>query len=311
MALARRRNKLTDLVRLTFLLGVVVLSAIQAGAADWRAETGTFRVGVVMREGESIASSRLEGFRNLVSDALSMPVEIFPARDASALIDAMATSRIEYGVFSALGYATVFELCECVEPVAAPVSRDGASGMRSVLVADAGRVSRLSDLADLPVAVGPDNSLSGDMLPSAGFRWQGRPLADSGLDLVQAETTQQSLRLLADGEVAAAFLWEYVRPGSAAVFADGPRAYLDEVSPGGFTVLWRSEAIRFGPHAVRLNLPSDVKTALRQLLLGLLRTDPVIYDSVSPILGGGFEATVADEYRSAASLVAAIGAREE
>lgn len=311
MALPRRRNKLRDTARRAFLACAAILCAMPALAGDWRAETGTFRVGVVAGDGGNGAPRRLEGFRALVSDALSMPVEIFPARDASALIDAMATSRIEYGIFSALGYATVFELCECVEPVAAPVSRDGASGMRSVLIADAARVPRLADLAKLPVAVGPENSLSGDILPSAGFRWQGRSLAESELDLVPAETTQESLRLLADGEVAAAFLWEYVRPGSAAVFENGPRAYLDELSPGEFAVLWRSQAIRFGPHAVRRNLPSEAKAALRRMLLGLARTDPPVYDAVSPALGGGFEATVSDEYRSAAALVSAIGERGE
>lgn len=305
MALARRRNKLTLFALRAVLVVVIALSAYPVWA-DWRGETGTFRIGVVMQEGESYASRRLEGFRALVAEALSMPVEIYPARDASALIDAMATSRIEYGIFSALGYATAFELCECIEPLAAPVNSDSASGMRSVLIADTARVSRIADLADLPVAFGPENSLGGDFLPSTGFRWQGKPLADAGLRLVPVRTTRESLRLLADGEVAAAFLWEYVRPGSPAVFVDGPRAYLEELSPDGFSILWHSQAIRFGPHAVRRNLPSDAKSALRQMLLGLARTDPAVYDSVSSGLGGGFEATVSDEYRSAVALVAAI-----
>jgi len=278
--------------------------------AGWRDETGTFRIGVVMQGGSAQAARRLEGFRALAAEALSMPVEIFPARDASALIDAMATSRIEYGVFSALGYATAFEMCECIEPLAAPVNGDGAAGVRSVLIADTAKVTRIAGLADVPIAFGPENSLAGDFLPSAGFRWQGKPLSGSGLDLVPVETTQQSLRLLADGEVGAAFLWEYVRPGSASVFADGPRAYLDELSPDGYAALWHSEPVRFGPHAVRRNLPAEAKSALRRLLLRLARSDPSVYERVSPDLSGGFEATVADEYRSAAALVSAIGARE-
>jgi len=310
MALARRRNKLGVLARRAFVLGAVMLSVAPA-RADWRTDTGTFRIGVVMQPGETGAPRRFEGFRALAAEALSMPVEIFPARDASALIDAMATSRIEYAVFSALGYATAFELCKCVEPLAAPVSHDGATGVRSALIADTARAARISDLEGMPVAVGPENSLGGDLLPSAGFRWRGKPLADSGFDLVPAETTQESLRLLADGEVAAAFLWEFVRLGSPSAFADGPRAWLDELSPQGFAVLWHSEAIRFGPHAVRRTLASEAKTAMRRMLLGLARDNPVVYDSVSPDLGGGFEAVVADEYRSAAALVTAIGAAEE
>lgn len=310
MALARRRNKLTLFAGGAFLAGILALAAVSAHAG-WRRETGTFRIGVVMPDGGAYEMRRLEGFRALAASALSEPVEIYPLRDASALVDAVATSRVEYGIFSALGYATAFELCECIEPLAAPVSRDSATGIRSVLVADTSRVSRIDDLAGMPVAFGPANSLGGDLLPSYGFHWRGRPLADSGLDLVPVGTTRESLRLLADGGVAAAFLWEYVRPGSPAVFADGPRAYLDDLSPDGFSVLWHSEPVRFGPHAVRRDVPSKAKSALRNMLLGLARTDPAVYDSVSPDLGGGFETAAADDYRSAVALVSAIGARGE
>lgn len=279
-------------------------------SADWRNETGTFRIGVVSSGLPGQEIRKLEGFRNLVAETLGMPVEIFPVRDAPALVDAVAASRVEYAVMSALGYATAQDICACVEPVAAPVGREGATAVRSVLVADSGAVPRISALAGQSVATGPEDSLGGDLLPAAGFRWQGRALGESGLDIVHAATTQQALRILADGDVVAAFLWEYVRPGSPAAFSDGPRAWLDEVAPDRFTVVWRSDPVRFGPHAVRREVPGEVKTALRRLLVGLDRQAPDTYDSVSPLLGGGFEAVTDDEYRSAVALVSAIKAME-
>ncbi|MFZ2102216.1 MAG: PhnD/SsuA/transferrin family substrate-binding protein, partial [Oricola sp.] len=238
-------------------------------AADWRTDLGNFRIGVVMENGQRYDSARFEGFRKIVSETLRMPVEIFQARDAAALIDAAATSRIEYSVLSALGYATAFQLCECVEPVVAPVARDGSTAVRSVLVADKAKLSQVSGLAGQRIAAGPPESLGGDLLPSVGFLWQGKRLAESGLDLVRTASTEDSLRMLAEGEVAAAFLWEYVGPGSGEAPVEGPLGWLEEVSPGGFGVLWRSDAIRFGPHALRRNLPVEAKEALRAMLLSL------------------------------------------
>jgi phosphonate transport system substrate-binding protein len=63
--------------------------------ADWRDDLGAFRIGVVMQNGRNYDPRRFEEFREIVSETLSLPVEIFQARDAAALIDAMATSRTE------------------------------------------------------------------------------------------------------------------------------------------------------------------------------------------------------------------------
>ena len=307
MALRVRRNKLTDLAALVLGLGVALVCQAPA-RADWRGELGTFRVGIVMRDAGTGEAGRLEGFRDAVAETLAMPVEIFSVRDASALIDAMATSRIDYAVFSALGYATAQELCRCVEPVAAPIGSDGASAVRSVLVADSGKAAGIDGLSDVAIAFGPRDSLTGDLAPEAGFRWHGDTLAGSGLDLVSVESTQESLRLLSEGKVGAAFVWDYARPGTSASFDGGPLAWLDEVAPGRFAVLWRSEPVRFGPHAVRRDLPAETKKALKAMLVTLDETAPEVYGAISPELGGGFEDVGADDYVSALAIVSAIGA---
>jgi phosphonate transport system substrate-binding protein len=303
MALRRRRNKFNRLLREAPVLAVVLSLLASPAFAGWRSDMGTFRIGVAMQNGERYRPEQFEGFRKAVSDALQMPVEIFQARDAAALIDAQATSRIEYSILSALGYATVHDICECIEPLAAPVNRDGATGVRSVLLADRTRVAQIAQLAAVRVAVGPTNSLGGDLLPAAGFTWQGRKLDESALDLVEVSTTGEAMRMLAAGDVGAAFGWEYVRQGSALSASGGPSDYASELSGSDIEILWRSEAIRFGPHAVRRNLPAEAKTALRRMLLALDERAPLVYDAVSPALGGGFEPASPDDYRSAIALI--------
>lgn len=294
-------NKMTALaaVIVTCLLSVPV-------SADWREDLGTFRIGIAMRHGESYPPGRFEEFRKAVSETLAMPVEIFQARDALALIDAQASSRIEYSVLSAMGYATAYELCECVEPIVAPVSGNGASGIRSILLADSARAARIGDLAQETIAAGPAGALAGDVLPMAGFLWRGKPLADSGLDIVMAPGVTEALEMLSDGRVAAAFLWEYVRPGAATSFDGGPRERLAEMSDARYGVLWRSRPVRFGPHAIRRDLPSEAKAALRRMLLSLDEDHPLAHDAISPLLGGGFEAAAHDDYRTVLGLVPAV-----
>ena len=74
--------------------------------------------------------------------ALGIPVEIFVARDYAALIDAQATARVDYAIYSTTAYATTSLLCGCVEPVVAPVGEDGATGIRAILVTRDGRLSK-------------------------------------------------------------------------------------------------------------------------------------------------------------------------
>ena len=78
--------------------------------------------------------------------ALGIPVEIFVARDYAALIDAQATARVDYAIYSTTAYATAALLCACVEPVVAPVGEDGATGIKAILVTRDGRLSKPADV---------------------------------------------------------------------------------------------------------------------------------------------------------------------
>lgn len=290
------------------MVPVIVAMVLATGpaAADWRQDLGTFRVGFAAAGGVPVPVDRYEAFRKAVAETLGMPVEIVPERDAPALIDAVASARVEYAVLSALGYATAREMCGCVEPVAAPVNTDGATAFRSILLARAGEAERAADLDGKKVGIGPAGSVAGDMLPASLFRFDGKSLGGSGLDLVRIETARDGLDRLASGEIAALFTWEFVRPGTARDFVEGPSRYLAQQGSGDVTVLWRSPPVRFGPHVVRKGLPPEARSALRRMLLSLDRESPEAFDSVSPSFGGGFEPVDDNDYRSATALVGAV-----
>ena len=66
----------------------------------------TFRVGMIAKDGATQAVPGLSILQRAYSMALGMPVEIFVARDYAALIDAQATNRVDYAIYSTTAYAT-------------------------------------------------------------------------------------------------------------------------------------------------------------------------------------------------------------
>ena len=75
-------------------------------SADWREDIGTFRVGIVAEPGAGNTIAGLAELNDAFSKALGLKVEFFVARSYAALIDAQASSRIEYAIYSASAYAS-------------------------------------------------------------------------------------------------------------------------------------------------------------------------------------------------------------
>ncbi|MDP3896520.1 MAG: PhnD/SsuA/transferrin family substrate-binding protein, partial [Mesorhizobium sp.] len=154
------------------VLGLAILPA----RAGWREDLGTFRIGMVAAPGSGPVIEGAAAVRNAYATALAMPVEIFVARDYGALIDAQASSRIEYAIHSSSSYAAAFRMCGCVEPLVAPVSEDGSQGIRSVLIARAGGPGSTADLSTARIAFGPRDSTASYRLPLAELAPRGDPL---------------------------------------------------------------------------------------------------------------------------------------
>ena len=131
-----------QLFALALLAGL--LAATCDSRAGWRDDMKTFRIGMVAEPGADQTVNGLASLKQAYAQALGIPVEIFVARDYAALIDAQATQRIDYALYSTTAYATAALLCGCVEPVAAPVSDDGATGIKAILVTRDGRLQKAS-----------------------------------------------------------------------------------------------------------------------------------------------------------------------
>jgi phosphonate transport system substrate-binding protein len=114
--------------------------------------------------------------------------------------------------------------------------------------------------------------------------------------------------MLVDGSVDAIFGWA-PEPDNGPEMAGGTVERL--VSAGldrsSLAIVWRSQPIRYGPHALRQGLDPEVRTILVRFLTGLKSFQPDVYDLLQADHGGGFVEVGQQDYASAVEMVGRAG----
>ena len=246
----------------------------------------------------------LEALRRSYSTALGMPVDFFIARDFAMLIDAQATSRVEYAVYSATAYATAVELCQCVEPIAAPTDVDGARGIRSILLARKGKMASVSDLPKIKTVAPPSDDISGSVAPFALLSREG-VLRDEAPFITVAPSAIEAENIFVKGEADALLGWERISASGVAVLQGGTvdRLRRAGVDVGALDRIWASPVMPYGPHVVVKSLNAEAKTLLSEFLIGLHAADPQAYDLLSGGHSGGFVAVDDSAYAPVHNIV--------
>lgn len=258
------------------------LMTATAAQADWRKELGTFRIGLIESEGRQYSPSDLDKIRAAYASALGMPVEIFQARDFPSLIDAHASSRIEYAVYTAQAFATASLACECVEPLAAPMGADGSAGVRDALIVDPA-LSMSALAASKGIGMPGRDALSTMGVALAAFQSGGVRLTGAETWLRVEEDMNAVMAKFGDGSLDGFFAAVPSRLNLAQT-PDGSPDLSAAIAKTGrkAKALWLSELVPFGPHAVRKNLAPEAKAVLSKMLLELGSTNPDLNDLMLP-----------------------------
>jgi len=273
--------------------------------ADWRDDIGTFRIGIVAEPGGGNTVPGLARLTDAYANALGMKVEFVVARDYAALIEAQASGRVQYAVYSALAYATASERCGCVEPLVAPVDADGAVGIRSILVTRDGRLPDLAAIASHQIAIAPAENVGGALLPLAALPAEGVKIARDSPFLARAASATAAETMLSGGEADALFGWEPADAEGRSTHSEGTVARLEAagIPEASLRVLWTSGLLRYGPHAVRSDLDPEAKRRLTVFLTNLRSQTPDVYDLLDATHSGGFVPAVPKDYTMAMAIV--------
>jgi phosphonate transport system substrate-binding protein len=279
------------------------------GAADWRDDIKVLRIGFLAGDNAPYRSAQLEPFRTYLQEKLSLPVELVPGRSFAALIDAETGARIQYAILSAASFATANALCRCVEPLVMPTAADGAEGYYAVLVSRSdGPIRSLADAKGARLALAGEDSVAGRLVPMKGFAREGIDPAKYFAAVIDEPDPRAAIAALLAGEADLAVGWssltgDFASGYNAGVFHDMVDS--SELSMDEIRVIWQSPLIPFGPHAIRSDLPAELKTLLAEALLAMASESPEALDAVDRSGGGGFVAADAKAYAGIAELVTA------
>ncbi|WP_430691537.1 phosphate/phosphite/phosphonate ABC transporter substrate-binding protein [Mesorhizobium vachelliae] len=280
-------------------------AAFGPARADWRDDIGTFRIGIVAEPGGGNTVPGLARLTDAYANALGMKVEFVVARDYATLIEAQASGRVQYAIYSALAYATASERCGCVEPLVAPVDADGAVGIRSVLVTRDGRLSDLAAMASHRIAIAPADNVGGSLLPLSALSAEGVKITQDSPFLTRAISATAAETMLSDGEADALFGWETANAEGRSIRSEGTVARLEAagIPETSLRVLWTSGLLRYGPHTVRSDLDPEAKRQLTVFLTNLKSQTPDVYELLERAHSGGFGPAAQKDYAMAVAIV--------
>ena len=291
--------------RLRALAGLVIgLALVCAGAAqaDYRDSIAVLRIGLVQNRAAASDPVKLEAVQRAFSDALSIQAEIIRLPNYAALIDAHASGRIGYAIHSARSFAATEAACRCISPLRGPVAADGSTGFRSVLVV---RDSVNLPVSELTVGYSDEASVSGWQIPLQAMKAGSLEQPT----LVRAGSVTSVIELYRTGRIDGFFAWLPDMPEGAG--SDIERVFggwnSQEISSAGpLRLVWSSQRIPYGPHAVHRSLPDDLVARLGEFLDGMATTAPGLLDMFEPSFAGGFTVPDPEDYRNARGLVEAL-----
>ncbi|WP_187969024.1 phosphate/phosphite/phosphonate ABC transporter substrate-binding protein [Aquibium microcysteis] len=273
---------------------LAVLLYAQSGAAQTVADPSVLRIGMVA---QTPAGNMIDGavlIEKAFSDATGLPAQVFVARDYAALIDAQSRGRIDYGVYTAAAYALARRVCGCLEAIAAPIGADGSTGIRAVLI-------RRRDEAGAVVAVPPD---------ATGWLASARQPAGAPGPYAEAASASDAEDMLVSGKAGGMIGWVPFQPGAAPDGGTLSRLVAAGLSREDLLVEWQSEPLRYGPHAVRADMPAATRAALVRFLTGLHDAQPDVLQHLEPLRQGGFVRVSDADYAVAAAMVDALAEPE-
>jgi phosphonate transport system substrate-binding protein len=228
--------------------------------------------------------------------------------DYSSLIEAQATARVHYAVYSATAFVTASATCRCVDPIAVPTASGGEKGFHALLIARAdGGVDSLADAKGARLALAGPDSVGGRLLQLRGLEAEGIVAGDHFSKFVDVADPEMAVTALLAGEADLAAAWSSLSGDAAAGYSFGVLAAL--VADGGLVmdqirIVWQSELIPFGPHAVRTGLPGELKSLLSEALGAMSAEDPAALDAIDRSGGSGFVTADAGMFAAVEALVA-------
>jgi len=278
------------------VLGATALTSSAAVAQDdWRAQMGTFNIGLLGGENEADRLRRYDCLRDLVSDLLDVPVELFPASDYAGVMQGLLAGQLHMAGLGAAGYAGIYlQDADAVEPVVTQAQLDGTLGYYAVMVVRADSdIETLEDMEGRSLAYADPNSTSGYLVPRGQLALQGINDADYFGSTGFGGGHEQAVIAVLNEQYDAAVTWVSLQGEFSEGYSRGNlRRMVDNglLDMDDLRVVWTSDIIPNGPTVMRTDLPEEARELVLDFLLTMKDEHPECYADTAGGEAGGYVA---------------------
>jgi phosphonate transport system substrate-binding protein len=266
------------MLRRSFLGTALIAAALAslphtpAAADDWKSDVKVIRFGVLSGENEKDRVQRYSAFEAYLEENLGVPVEIYTASSYDGVIQALAADQIEFAFLGSSAYAAAWtETNGGVEPLVSRQEDDGSTGYYSVVAVRCDSPYKsIEDLQGKTLAFADPDSTSGYAVPYFNLLKQGyNPETYFGATPFSGSHETGVLGVV-NGQFDAAAT--YITNEISGV----PQRMVEKgmIKAGEACWIWTSPEITSGPFTARKNLPGELKSTMKQLLLEVPQKNP-------------------------------------
>jgi phosphonate transport system substrate-binding protein len=264
------------------LFGAAALTINTASADDyiggWQKDFPVVNYGVISIETATDNLKSQKKFVDYASKELGVKFKLFTAAEYSGIMNGLVAGQVQVGWLGASSYASVWQNCKCVEPIAGAQDVAGGMGYNSVMIVKADSpYQKYEDLKGKTVARNDANSTSGFTIPTYSWAQMGTPI-DDYFNSPLSGGHQQTVTGVLNGTFDAGFTWTTVNDGFGAL-----RKMIDKgmLKRKDIRVIWTSPLIPTPPVVIMSSLPQAMKTDLIKLFLRLEENDPKVAEAVA------------------------------
>lgn len=260
----------------------VLMTSVMPAAADWRADFGTFNIGLLGGENEADRLRRYDCMQSLVEDVLGVPVELFPAADYAGVMQGLLAGQLHTAGLGASAYAGIYlQDPDAVEPLLTRAQLDDSLGYYAVMYVRADSdIMTFEDLEGRSLAYADPNSASGYLFPRGQLRLQG--IIDDAFFSTTgfAGGHEQGVIAVLNGQYDAGVTWTSLQGTFEEGYSRGNlRRMVDNglLDMNDLRIVWESDLIPNGPTVFRKDLPDEARELLLEFHKSMNTEHPECY----------------------------------
>ncbi len=215
--------------------------------------------GVIPVESGASITDRFEPLVAHMQKELGMPIEFKTSTDYAGVITGMQFKHVDFAYFGPKSYCEASRRANA-QAVVLEVGADGTKGYHGMIITKKGSgLKTMADIKGKVWAFTDPNSTSGTLVPTVFFNKELKIVPDEHFSkVIYSGSHAASILAVKNGKVDAASTNDLD-------MARGNGKNWNEAKD--FNVLWTSKLIPGSPMAVRGDLPTDLKEAIKQAFL--------------------------------------------